>query len=185
MVDGRSDIYALGCVLYEMLAGEPPFSGPTPHAVIAKRLSSSPVPLRLVRDTVPDGVDDAVMAALSKVTADRPQTAAEFARMLTAPMGATADRHSAARTRASRGTESLPAAAGAVTLTLQRRSLFTAGIAASLGLLLLIAGTVWYVGRHASRSSDADTPAQTAAASPCCTSKTTAPGTTSAKWPTA
>ena len=77
-VDARSDIYALGCVLYEMLAGEPPFTGPTAQSIVAKRLSS-PVPsLRTVRDTVTPAVERAVETALAKVPADRFATTAEF-----------------------------------------------------------------------------------------------------------
>jgi tetratricopeptide (TPR) repeat protein len=70
-VDGRSDVYALGCVLFEMLAGEPPYTGPTAQVVIAKRLSE-PVPkLRTARDTVPDALDQVVAKALARVPADR------------------------------------------------------------------------------------------------------------------
>jgi serine/threonine protein kinase len=81
-IDGRSDIYSLGCVLYEMLAGEPPYTGPTAQAIIAKRFSD-PVPaMRRVRPTVPERVDRAVTRALAPVPADRFATAAEFARAL-------------------------------------------------------------------------------------------------------
>jgi eukaryotic-like serine/threonine-protein kinase len=80
--DLRSDIYSLGCVLYEMLVGEPPYTGPTPRAIIARRLSE-PIPdMRTVREGVPEGVARAVMCALAKVPADRFATAAEFAAAL-------------------------------------------------------------------------------------------------------
>jgi TolB-like protein/Tfp pilus assembly protein PilF len=82
-VDARSDVYALGCVLYEMLAGEPPFTGRTPQAIIVKRMSD-PVPsVRRLRDAVPEQVEQALTRALAKVPADRFQTAAEFASALT------------------------------------------------------------------------------------------------------
>jgi TolB-like protein len=77
-VDGRSDIYALGCVLYEMLAGEQPYVGPTPQAALAKRLLGPPVPLTAVRDTVPAALDRAVTRALSPLGSDRFETAAGF-----------------------------------------------------------------------------------------------------------
>ena len=85
-VDGRSDIYALGCVLYEMLAGEPPYTGPTPQAVFAKRLSG-PVPhVSTLRETVPGRVEVAVTRALAKAPADRFTTAVEFSEALTTPV---------------------------------------------------------------------------------------------------
>ena len=78
-VDARSDIYALGCVLYELLAGEPPFTGPSAQAVLARH-SLDPVPrLRTVRETVPKGLEAVVLRALAKVPADRFATAREFA----------------------------------------------------------------------------------------------------------
>ena len=81
-VDARSDIYALGCVLYEMLAGEPPYTGPTPQAVIAKRFLD-PVPsIRRLRERVPEPVDKALIQAMAKAPADRFASAAEFAKAL-------------------------------------------------------------------------------------------------------
>jgi Tol biopolymer transport system component len=83
-LDARSDIYSLGAVLYEMLAGEPPFTGATGQAVIAKLMTERPTRLRNIRDTVPDNVDGAVLRALAKVPADRYLSAAEFAAALAA-----------------------------------------------------------------------------------------------------
>lgn len=77
-IDGRSDLYSLGCVLYEMLAGEAAFTGPTAQAVMAKHFIS-PIPhVRTTRD-VPEVVDDAVTRALARTPVDRFPTAAEFA----------------------------------------------------------------------------------------------------------
>jgi tetratricopeptide (TPR) repeat protein len=77
-VDGRSDTYSLACVLYEMLAGQPPFTGPTPRAVLARH-SIDPVPsLRTVRPGVPARIERAITRALAKVPADRYPGIAEF-----------------------------------------------------------------------------------------------------------
>lgn len=80
-LDARSDVYSLGCVLYEMLAGEMPYTGPSAQAVLARRLSE-PIPsLRSTRD-VPIAIEQAVNRALARSPADRYTTAAEFARAL-------------------------------------------------------------------------------------------------------
>ncbi len=77
-IDGRSDLYSLGCVLYEMLAGEPPFTGPTIQAVMARHLSELPRPLRIVRPSVPARTQRLVDKALAKVAADRFGSAQAF-----------------------------------------------------------------------------------------------------------
>ena len=77
-LDGRSDVYSLGAVLYEMLAGEPPVTGPNAQAMIAKLMTERPTGLRVVRDTVPVGVEVAVAKALAKTPADRFASAGAF-----------------------------------------------------------------------------------------------------------
>ena len=77
-LDGRSDLYALGCVLYEMLAGQPPFTGPV-EGLVHQHLSVAPRPVSALRTTVPKPVDDALETALAKAPADRFGTASEFA----------------------------------------------------------------------------------------------------------
>jgi eukaryotic-like serine/threonine-protein kinase len=82
-LDGRSDLYALGCVVYEMLAGQPPFTGPTAQSILARH-AVDPVPsLRTIRPTVPRGVETAIMKAMAKVPADRYAGMAQFAEALT------------------------------------------------------------------------------------------------------
>src|SRR2546422_845992 len=84
-LDARSDIYSLAAVLYEMLAGEPPHTGPTVQSVIAKVVTDRPRPLRQLRESVPPHVEAAVLKALAKLPADRFQTAAQFVEALARP----------------------------------------------------------------------------------------------------
>ena len=84
-VDARTDVYALAAVVYEMLVGEPPHTGPTAQAIIAKLLTERPTPIRTLRDTVPPAIESAVTKALAKVPADRFGSVAEFASALVAP----------------------------------------------------------------------------------------------------
>ncbi|MEJ2679877.1 MAG: protein kinase, partial [Gemmatimonadota bacterium] len=87
-VDHRADIYALGCVLYEMLIGTPPFGGVTPQVILARKCTEQVPGLRSVRDTIPLHVEQAVLRALSRTPADRFQSAGTFANALTNPTGA-------------------------------------------------------------------------------------------------
>jgi len=80
-IDGRSDIFALGCVLYEMLAGEPPFKGPNPQATLMRRFMGPPRPLRPMVQ-IPEHVEHAIVRALAKDPAERYATAADFAEAL-------------------------------------------------------------------------------------------------------
>ena len=75
----RSDVYALGCVLYEMLTGDPPFTGSTAQAIVAQVITADPRPPTQWRKTIPPHVEAAVLTALAKLPADRFATAAQFA----------------------------------------------------------------------------------------------------------
>jgi len=119
-IDARADVYGLAAVLYEMLAGEPPFTGPSVQAIVARVLNEPPRPIRTIRPGLPAHVERALAAALAKVPADRPPSARAFVDTLT---GATADRR---RARRSRG---LGATVGALVI-------------AGVGIL------VWVVGRR-------------------------------------
>ena len=81
-VDGRSDVYALGCVLYEMLAGTPPFTGPNPQAVMARHSVDHVPSPAIIRDTISPELEDIIMCALAKAPADRFRTAGDFGEAL-------------------------------------------------------------------------------------------------------
>ena len=84
-IDGRSDVYSLACVLYEMLAGQPPFTGPNAQSIMARHTMEQVPSLTIVRQTVPEHVEEAVFRALAKTPADRFATAEEFIEALRTP----------------------------------------------------------------------------------------------------
>ncbi len=84
-VDERSDIYSLGCVLYEMLAGEPPFTGPSAESIVRQHLAAAPPRVSAMRAAVPPAIEEAIVRALAKTPADRFATAADFVEALAAP----------------------------------------------------------------------------------------------------
>jgi TolB-like protein/Tfp pilus assembly protein PilF/tRNA A-37 threonylcarbamoyl transferase component Bud32 len=81
-IDARSDVFSLGCVVYEMLVGEPPFTGPTPQAVLARRITGSAPPLRARRPDLPESIAAAVAGALARDPDARFSTAGAFANRL-------------------------------------------------------------------------------------------------------
>ena len=123
-VDARADVYALGAVLYEMLTGEPPFTGATTQAVIARVLTAEPPPIDEVRRSVPPHVAAAVHTALAKLPADRFAGAAQFAAALAAP---TSMESTAYRT-ASRGSRERPTSARLTAIAFGLLALLAVGI---------------------------------------------------------
>jgi serine/threonine-protein kinase len=142
-LDGRTDIYSLGVVLYELLAGEPPYTGPTAQAVLARRFSEPVPPVRRTRPAVPEAIEHALQRALAPVPADRFGTAAEFARALTVPGIATTPTPSLVASSAT-----LPPAAP------QRRQRVPLTVALGLGFLLGLGVLFGWLRSHGSREVD-------------------------------
>jgi len=84
-IDGRSDVYSLACMLYEMLAAETPYTGPTPMAIMARKLADPLPRISVVRETVPSSVEAVLVKALAREPAERYPTAGEFAAALARP----------------------------------------------------------------------------------------------------
>ena len=138
-VDGRSDLYSLACVTYEMLVGQPPFQGPNAMAILARHSMEAVPSLKVVRQSIPDEVEDAVMRALEKTPADRFPTVHEFAEALCqADLGPSARRTSSRAIQAMR--RHTPRGVAATKGSGSRGARFWA---VSLVSLALLAGTGW------------------------------------------
>ncbi len=122
-IDGRSDLYGLGCVLYEMLAGEPPFTGPTVQSVLHQHLAAEPRPVTQLRPAVPPAIAAALSRALAKTSADRWKTAEEFQAQLRAPArSSAAPRPARSRWLLSAGTAAAILALALIALRATRRA---------------------------------------------------------------
>src|SRR3989441_826256 len=143
-VDRRSDIYSLACVLYETLAGQPPFTGPTAQAIMARHSLDAVPRLKIVRDAIPDELEVVIERALEKVPADRYQTSGEFAKALTEASTGTVSRVTAAR----RPTRS----------QLMWRRRINVGI--GVGVIVLAGGAWMLFGRHRNGGGGASSLAQ-------------------------
>ncbi len=148
-VDARSDVYSLGCVLYELLIGQPPFTGPNAMAIMARHSMEKVPSLQVVRSAVPDEVEDIVMHALEKTPADRFQTMQEMAEALSEAEADVTMQRTAAR-RAATASRRLPKLGTVVTPVPlpPKAGRKWAWIAATAGALLLIAGGGWALWRQ-------------------------------------
>jgi len=154
-IDGRSDVYSLACVLYEMLSGSPPFGGSTARSVMARHLMDPVPPLRTVRETVSPALEEAVVTAMAKMPADRFVGAAAFRDALRAPgvrdttagrRGLESGAQQGVGARASGAAGTVPATRPGGGSRASRRWRFAAVGAATMA----VAAAAWWVSRPAS-----------------------------------
>ena len=141
-VGPTADLYSLGCMLYEMLSGEPPFTGPNAMAIMARHLMEQVPSIRVVRNAVPEELENTIFIALNKQAVDRPQTSGEFAALMGMPVGATGTmrvmRGTAARARMTSAEYNAPVAPPRAPLW--RRPAVLAGV---MALVFASVGAVW------------------------------------------
>ncbi len=143
-VGPSADLYSLACVAFELLTGEPPFTGANARAIMARHTVEAPPGIRTVRETVPEEVEEAILWTLNKVPADRPKTAQQLIEALATPMTATATRRSAFRSRVTVTPRRLTSAQAVIPAWRRRPAI----IAASVLALVLIGATAWkFAGR--------------------------------------
>ena len=148
--DARSDIYSLGCVLYELLVGQPPFDGPNARAILARHTMEQVPSLTVVRQSIPDEVEDAVFQSLEKTPADRFQKMSDFVDVLvelesTVALRRTSSRLTATRRATPRGTRStrISDPAGVSALGLSGTKLWSAVGVLGLAVAALAGWFIW------------------------------------------
>jgi serine/threonine-protein kinase len=138
-LDGRTDIYSLACVLYEMLAGEPPLTGSTPQMIQARRMSETPTALHTLRETVPAALDPVIARALGRIPADRYATASQFGQALQAVLLSTTPAADANRAVTPESLATTPAVSVRESKKKTTRRWLVTASALTLGLLVVVA----------------------------------------------